>query len=86
MQVTFQYRESTGEYKVKAFITRKGKVELLDIVDEYRQAIDEDDFSASELNEMRALALAAYKALVDDDDNSYLDRDSGEDEGEDSYA
>lgn len=75
MQVTFRYRESTGEYNVKAFVNGKGKVELLGITDDYRQEIDEDDFSPSEIDEMRRLALGTYRSIAEDDDNSYLDRE-----------
>ena len=83
MQVSFTYRESTGEYQVDAEVINN-RVTIVAITDDYRQDIDPDDFSQSERREMTALALQEYHNLMNDDsDDSPLD---SEDEGEEGYA
>lgn len=83
MQVTFTYRESTGEYQVDAEVN-DNRVTIVAITDDYRQDIDPDDFSQSERREMVALALQEYHNLLNDDtDDSPLDAD---DDGEESYV
>lgn len=78
MQVSFTYRESTGEYNVDAEVINN-RVTIIAITDDYRQDIDPDDFSQSERQAITGLALQEYHNLLNDDtDDSPLDIDDDE--------
>ena len=75
MQVTFKYRESTGEYNVDAEVSGN-RVQIVAITDEYNEDIDIDDFSDDEKYTMRGIALKEYHNILNDDsDDSVFDDD-----------
>ena len=75
MQVTFKYRESTGEYNVDAEVNGN-RVQIVAITDEYNEDIDIDDFSDDEKYTMRGIALKEYHNILNDDsDDSVFDDD-----------
>jgi hypothetical protein len=80
MQVTFKYRESTGEYNIDAEVSDKGRVIIVSVTDEYNEDIDLDDFSEDEQYTMRSMAIREYHNISNSDD----DEDEGED-GEEAW-
>lgn len=76
MQVTFKYRESTGEYNVDAEVSGN-RVQIVAITDDYDQDIDIDDFSDDERYTMRSIAIKEYHNIMNSDDD---DSDSDSDE------
>ena len=75
MQVTFKYRESTGEYNVDAEVSGN-RVQIVAITDEYNEDIDIDDFSDDEKYTMRGIAIKEYHNILNDDsDDSVFDDD-----------
>jgi hypothetical protein len=74
MQVTFKYRESTGEYNIDAEVSNGKRVIIVSVTDEYGEDIDLDDFSEDEQYTMRGIAIKEYHNIMnDDDDDSVFD-------------
>lgn len=67
MQVTFKYRESTGEYNVDAEVNGN-RVQIVAVTDEYNEDIDIDDFSEDEKYTMRGIALKEYHNIMNADE------------------
>ena len=80
MQVTFKYRESTGEYNVDAEVNGN-RVQIVAITDEYNEDIDIDDFSDDEKYTMRGIALKEYHNILNDDSDDSVFDDDDDDKG-----
>ena len=80
MQVTFKYRESTGEYNIDAEVSDKGRVIIVSVTDEYDEDIPLDDFTEDEQYTMRGVALKEYHNILnsEDDDESVFDDEDEE--------
>lgn len=79
MQVTFKYRESTGEYNVDAEVNGN-RVQIVTITDEYNEDIDIDDFNEDEKYTMRGIALKEYHNIMNADEEE--DDEHGEEREE----
>lgn len=73
MRVNYNFSDNFGEYDIEAEVSPTGKVNVLNITDEYGTDIDLEDFSEGEVKQIGFLAKEAAEELdklpeIDDDD------------------
>lgn len=73
MRVNYTFTDSSGEYDIEAEVSPTGKVNVVDITDEYGTSIGIEDFSESEVKQIGFLAKEAADELDKMPDADYDD-------------
>lgn len=63
MRVQYNFKDDFGRYDITAEVSKTGRVQVLDIRDEYGTEIDVDDFSVDEVNQIGYLGRQAAQEL-----------------------
>lgn len=63
MRVQYNFKDDFGRYDITAEVSRTGRVQVLDIRDEYGTEIIIDDFSVDEVNQIGYLGRKAAEEL-----------------------
>ena len=74
MRVNYNFSDDFGQYDIEAEVSVTGKVNILNITDEYGTDIDIEDFSEGEVKQIGFLA----KEAADNLDNSPEEEDEEE--------
>lgn len=73
MRVHYNFSDDFGQYDIEAEVSATGKVNILNISDEYGTDIDLEDFSESEVKQIGYLAKEAADELDKMPDLDYDD-------------
>ena len=63
MRVNYNFRDDFGRYDITAEVSKTGRVQVIDITDEYGTSIEVDDFSQEELSRIGYLGRQAAEEL-----------------------
>lgn len=77
MRVNYNFNDDFGRYDITAEVSKTGRVQVINITDEYGTSIDLDDFSQDEVNRIGYLGRQAAEEL-----DNLPDEDMGDDEDE----
>jgi len=72
MRVNYNFKDDFGRYDIVAEVSSTGKVQVIDIHNEYGTEIDIGDFSQEELNQIGYLGRRAadeLESLPDEEDD-----------------